>query len=775
MKNLFCLLFILAVPVYGQGVSGTNATKGSPADVPTEGAKGNLAVPSLPGFTQKGSTTVLDRDDQLRLSLNPEQFGAAGTGSGENGDDCAAINLAIQYAAQGAGLNTPKVVHLNGRNYRCSKANYQILMPRDFGDYSRASAGEGAQFSLDIVNGSIQSCGISGGKGYNPKGWIIGQIKDASYHGSGGSVYALTDNNGVPIPGSCVVDSAGINYPPTGVDVYSFAQGADGATVMATMSDGTFTSATSISNSTGMPQGNGYPSFAFGLPAGLVCKIKPQFAGTAGKSGLSVSALTSVRVTAPGSGCTYNGTASAKVPIWVGESVGEGTAQAKNIAPSSAVTIGCAIQLRAGVSIEGDGGTIQTDWQTGVYGPNEIVALCDAYGNQARNISIRDIHLAAPAGIWLSGTTNNFTVENVTEQYATPRVQGPKTYIPGSGGGLFFYAAQTGPGTVIDNISNYASGGIVVGGQYTSRGEFGLGSMGGTDVSSGGGIYTYALSGSADGLVINNFRQYQQYGNSYNALLDQFFEKFVWHGDFTPASTPKAANGQGVCPTTLTPQVRSVDYLFGAGNSSRFQCYRGISDRAITILSRSPYVSQNVSISNVWQDKGYRSPIIASVTNSRFSMVRMPALGNTYKDPFIPPGTKAVAVIETPTNLPSGPVNRFEGISNPDPGRSHFTTTLLGTSFSDDRTASSSWDMVAGMPSGGHIITIQNIFGKAGSLKFKHNLGTPNPISNCYSTDSTSAPSVALIPGDINNVLVTSSAAATVVCIFQFAPAPGSY
>src|ERR1700759_5012378 len=112
--KLLCLLLVLAVPIYGQVASETNAAKGRSADVPVEGAKGNFAVPgdltigsipSLPGFTQKGSTTVLDRDDQLRLSLNPEQFGAAGTGSGENVDDCAAINLAIQDAAQGAGLN----------------------------------------------------------------------------------------------------------------------------------------------------------------------------------------------------------------------------------------------------------------------------------------------------------------------------------------------------------------------------------------------------------------------------------------------------------------------------------------------------------------------------------------------------------------------------------------------------------------------------------------------------------------------------------------------
>jgi hypothetical protein len=68
-----------------------------------------VGAQEVPGFRQTGSTTVVDRDDQLRLTLNPEQFGAAGTASGENGDDCEAINLAIRNAALCSGLNTPKV------------------------------------------------------------------------------------------------------------------------------------------------------------------------------------------------------------------------------------------------------------------------------------------------------------------------------------------------------------------------------------------------------------------------------------------------------------------------------------------------------------------------------------------------------------------------------------------------------------------------------------------------------------------------------------------
>jgi hypothetical protein len=733
------------------------------------------AAQEVPSFHQTGSATIVNRDDQLRLTLNPEQFGAAGTGSGENGDDCEAINLAIRNAALGSGLNTPKVVHLNGRNYRCAVAHYRILMPRDFGDYSANAAGEGAQFSLNIVNGGIQSCDVSGGRGYNPKGWVIGQIKDSTYSGSGGSVHALTDTNGVPAPGSCVVDSAGINYPPTGVDIYSFAQGADGARVTATLSNGSFTSAASVPNSTGMPQGNGYKSIAFGLPASLDCKIRPQFTGKAGPSGLSKSALVAVAVAVAGSGCTYGGSATATVPLWVGGSTDTGTAQASNLAPSPAVTIGCAIQLRAGVSIEGDGGTIQTDWQTGIFGTNQIVAFCDAYGNQAKDVSIRNVHIVAPAGIWLTGRTTNFFVENVTEQYATPKFQNTKTYIPGAGGGLFFYAAQTGVGTIIRNISNYSSGGIVVGGQYASRGDAGLGSMGGIDVSRSDGISASEVGGSADDLVVDDFRQYQWKGNNYNPALDQFFEQYVWHADYVPASSLNAPNGLGTCPTTLPSNLRAVDDLSPPTASRQFQCYRGISDRAVTILSRSAYVSRHLNISNVWQEKSHRSVVIASTTESRFSMINLSAVGVDYEDPYVPSGTKAMGVVEIPTNLASGPINRFEGIFNADSAHKYFTRTLLATSFSDDRTPASSWAMVSGMPSGGGVVTVQNTFHQPGPLKYTHGLGTLNPISNCYSTAAKSLPVVSLIDGDRNSVTVTSSAPGTVVCVFQFAPEPGAY
>jgi hypothetical protein len=743
MRKISWFLLSIALYAIGQGHAYSRTVPSSGQEV----------------FWQNGSAIPVSRDDQLRLTLNPEQFGAAGNGSGENGDDCQAINQAIRYAALGSGENTPKVLHLNGRHYRCSKANYQVLLPRDFGDYAADASGAGAQFSLNVVNGSIHSCYVSGGNGYNPYGWVIGQIKDSSYSGSGGAVHAMTDAKGVPIPSSCVVDSAGMNYPPTGVDIYSYAQGADGAAVRATLTQGRFVAVSSVANNSSMPQGNGYRSPALLLPADLTCTSNPRFAAKVGTSGLSASGLVGVIIANPGTNCTYHGASSAEVPVWVGGSSASGTAQAKNIEPSPAYTIGCAVQLRQGVSIEGDGGTIQTDWQTGVYGTKQIVAFCDAYGNQSTNLNIRNLTIAAPAGLWLSGRTKNVVLENITELYASTNPQRLKTYIPGPGGGLFFYAAQTGEGTVIRNVSNYAPAGIEVGGQYTARGDSGLGSMGGDDVSRNKGAGTYVRGGVADGLIVDNFRQYAFHGNTnYNAALDRFFEQYVWHSDYT------GLRDQPSCPQTMAPADRSVQTL-QIDSVKASPCYRGISDRPLTLLSRSPYLSRHVNLSNIWEEQAYRPMIVAGVTESRFVMVNLAAIGTAYKDPYADADHPTSALIELTAESASSSSNTFEGVFHPDEEGKRFDKVQPG--FAGVPQARGSSMMVSGLPVP---VAVQHVFTKPDTAVFTHHMSTSNPLTSCYASSPGTALVVSLIEGDTQNVRVTASAAGTVTCVFQFAP-----
>lgn len=72
---------------------------------------------------------------------------------------------------------------------------------------------------------------------------------------------------------------------------------------------------------------------------------------------------------------------------------------------------------------------------------------------------------------------------------------------------------------------------------------------------------------------------------------------------------------------------------------------------------------------------------------------------------------------------------------------------------------------------GGASATVENVFpASGGTINFQHNLNTPNPLNSCYSQSGATSFTVAKF--DANNVAVSTSAAADIVCAFAFAPAP---
>jgi len=602
----------------------------------------------------------LHQDVHLHSENAPYQVVAAALGDSATGDDCAQIDTAVQNAYRATTI-PPKVIHLRGGNWRCKDARYLVILPGDKGDYLNTYSGHGAQFSLNIINGKILSCDVSGGAGYNPSSYIIGQIIDYTRQGSGGSVFAMADAKGVSRPGSCVVESAGMGYlSPRDVSTIPFAQGADGAAATLTFQHGAVTSAKIVANGSTMPNGNGYTSVpTTGLPTDFKCSVPPVVTLTRGTSGLSTTAITGITST-PGKNCVYRDSDSGTVPVFIGGSDATGRTQAVNMAPEPINVLPCAIQLRPGIVIDGDGALLEADWATSSYTLTASKAIfCDAYGDQADGAGLRNMTLSSLASVWLSGKASNFTLENISGVYSAPSGPNSGGTKKGAGGGLLFYAAQTGPGTMFRHINTKSPGVIVIGGQWTSRaGNSGLGSMGGYDIARGaserGGNYNnLSIEGLGQSSAGN---PHSPPNDSYSAELDGFFERYVWKSQNSPTANSRAPNGTGICRTTLKPSVRQVDTNYGADNakSQFYNCYRGISDMLFVGIPRLSSISVAVSLMDLAQGGAYRPAVIAAIDQSRITELSF-TQGVPHKDPYIPDHEKSLGVIEIPDSGPALP------------------------------------------------------------------------------------------------------------------------
>jgi hypothetical protein len=681
-----------------------------------------INVTGLLGQSQQGTYESINRDTQLNAELNPLQFNAAGDGTYANGDDCDAIDQMLITAA--TIQNLPYTVKLKGKNYLCGKAKYQIILPHNNGDYSIDTAGTGAMFSLTIdpMNGSILSCNVSGGSGYNPNEWVIGQVQDPTRTGSGGAVYAATDNNGVPLPGSCVVRSKGIRYPVKSVMVTAIPQGSDGASVSFTLTAGVASAITVTPNSSAMPNGNGYVHPTVLLPPGLTCTTGVTTTSlTKGTVGLSTTAIVSVSWgSAPPSGCTYNGSNSGTVPVFINASIGGGTQQAVNLVPPAISTLGCAIALRAGINIDGEGAILRADWPTGSYTDGSgLVTFCDPFGDQARQITISNLTSSGIASFWLSDTTQDFYLHNVNCSYGA--LQNLNfNYHTGTGGGLCFYAATTGPNTVLDSMLITSPGAILVGGQKVTRGALsstvslagGSGGLGGWTESAA----TATQGGAFDGLVVRHIRYRTQSLSSdqstsyalpvsqYSSQLDTFIDTFLWKSNLTPLTNTLAPNGTGVCFSTLTqtPNI-AIDWLADitadASTNPEFLCYRGVSGRVFTGLSRSGHTSSHVTFDDISMPNSTRSIIEADMTQSTVSNVRPDntQVSAPFTDPYLPSGTKQLGFVETPGPSGTALASFFTNVDDQDSTNINFLNQLSITSGAASNTTNSRWILLPGV------------------------------------------------------------------------------
>lgn len=293
----------------------------------------------------------------------------------------------------------------------------------------------------------------------------------------------------------------------------------------------------------------------------------------------------------------------------------------------------CNRRRRRSVSRAGlDNGSLQPDCYQGGF-------LRRIRGSD-HNSGLRNVTLSSMVGVWLSGSTNNFALDNVSGVYASASSGNTFAIRKGTGGGLLFYAAQTGPATYIRNVNTQSPGAVIIGGQWVSRaGISGLGSMGGYDVARGGA----ARSGNYSSLVVDGIKQAPYVNgpnpptNSYSAQLDTFFERYVWKTQNSPLVNVDAPNGTGACMGTQPLSIRQADTSYGASGKGNwfYQCYRGVSDMLFVGIPRVASLSTAVDLRHLVQGGGYRPAVLAALDQSRVEELTF-ALEKAYVDPYVP-------------------------------------------------------------------------------------------------------------------------------------------
>ena len=646
------------------------------------------------------------KSDAAAQDLNSQQSWPT-----EDGDDCESIVRKIEIASSPMMPDNPRTIYLHGKSYRCKKANALALLNRDFGDYLNTSMGSGAAVGLNISDGKIASCEVSGGAGYNPNAFLPVQIIDYSYKGSGASAYVTTDSSGAT--SRCVVETSGMNYPAFGVYTKVYAIGADGARGTLQLTNGTFAATGKV-----IAGGSGYTSSPpIGVPVNsklVQCVQYPTVLATVSNG--RVASLTSTR----GSECAYMGQTTGVVPVCIGGCAGG--VQATNLEPEAPKMIGIAIPLRQGVTIDCEGGTIQADYQTGTADLNQLALLGDPWGDQGQGITIRNCNLGGFVDAWFAGPTQDVFFEH--DRFGAEPKHSIGHITQGNGSALALFAPQMNQNTIIVDSVFLGNAGVLCGGVWSSRtgGKGGLGSLGGFDLSP---KIDASAGGSCSGLSMRDISMYpganQQYPmyyastfyppigsavwNEYNAPLDIFVERYLWKSQNSPAENPYAPNGSGRCPISGEEKSRAIDWEFGdlTANPSGdpwFPCYRGVSDMALVALSRYGYASA-VSVTNLINTGGARPVVLGAFDNSEFSLIRL-TVARAYSDPYLRAGAKEEGIVVSQTASTSN--NRFGGISSSGPAAARFDQTLSVTTLNAADTAGTLWSGVMsihGQPSFG--------------------------------------------------------------------------
>jgi len=571
--------------------------------------QGAVSTSSLPGYRQNQvSARARNRDEVLQLTVTPQDFPNCQLSGRGLLDDTPCFCAAINYLNSTDFNVTRKLIvpYTQYGYYFRSSCALQPL-PHDYGDYT-GSAGFNVQanVALQIIDGSVTTCTVSGGSGYTASTATFTvqlpvYIFDPTLQGSGAYATVSTDTSGTP--NGCTVVQPGKNYPTVGVLTGVSPIGGDGAAGYANMQNGVFTvgAITSTAGASGQltAGGSGYnfASTTTGFPPVLVaqggtsqltCTTPPNTTST-----VTGTSITQVNITTTGAGCTWTGTGApctaspCQVPLVFGASCGG--VQCTLMNPEPVVNMPCAVPLINNLTIEGIGNpTIQGTWSvsTSPYDATQLIAFCEPSGQNSYGITIKNLNIdKIMIGFYFPWELQRFIMDNVNFganvgiPFHTFAFTGgfPQGNSPVSA----TYASFTGSAppyspSSFTNINNNALAGFTCGGEWISRNpvpyasaatavaiaggyQTMLGAAAGGVIAANRGWYdrshwiNYNQSGQCGNVVFANINSSITPGNNFSPAIDSFYETYIWktqNGPITPFTNTTNLMSNGMQATS---------------------------------------------------------------------------------------------------------------------------------------------------------------------------------------------------------------------------------
>ena len=510
-------------------------------------------------------------------------------------DNVPAFNAcATAVAAAGGGTCA-----IPAGNYTLATSPYYLVYgASDGGDYGNPGGGSGAAISCTVAGGSLSACTVtSGGSLYVPNSTLVLNFPQPGYSNSGcPAVYngpcgqeeaTVTTNSSGQVQNPVTIVYPGFGFTSAPVPTV-YASGGDGAAASCTLSGGTCGAPSISAGGAGYPasSSNFLEMWAFNAPGGTCTSIGGGTGGAAyvvGKgyaSSNSTGNISSAAFTVNPTGC---GNGPAPILIFGDYSCWNSatalfTAQCTNLAPLLPAAIPVQVMLVPGVSWFGPAGASQQGVNIGgawdgttvdTVTPGTKLTQPAVFGGQIQNSDIGGLNLEGFIGILDPYNLNRSKIHDI--QFNT---------------GIGMLTGSFDLGSQIDNLwfGGYAP--LVNGGVWAHRQD---------NPEGAGGFFDVA---SVSNIVVEPGAGY----NSVAAAIDTWFDKELWHSDFSAYATDMYET----CGLPLAASQRQTSHSLTTPQGANTECYKGITGFGLLNLTRDNRASGSHPITNLTGKYLYR-------------------------------------------------------------------------------------------------------------------------------------------------------------------------